>query len=173
MKPTQVKIRQMTSQTDEGRITHATPESLLEFCNAVRACGNASLLDALLPSTAGSAEKCLIARALNFSSNVEVGAKQFADGSSQWIMFPSTKTTVRWRFKSYENYVAARLRNLKADNDKARALAKATGLRLATDELYLDGQAHERVGLALPKLIGNAASAFDADAVAFQKWSRA
>lgn len=67
----------------------ATEEELLEFANEVRKAGAAEPLDALIPSVRNQASACLIARALNFQSEVDHNVLEngnFEDGSPRWHM---------------------------------------------------------------------------------------
>lgn len=147
----------------------ATEDELLEFANKLRRAGNASLLDALLPSVQGDTHKCLIARNLNFDSMVEpeFSEKRYADGSGVWVMTP----TLNYRLKRKDSQVA----DIERANEQVRALAKAARLRTITiqervydktREFDWHGEEVERVKIKLPKHIGNAAAAFD-DGAAF------
>lgn len=131
----------------------ATEKELLNFANKVRVAGGADILDALLPSKPGESEECLIARALNFKCTVggwapvRDGVKtRWPDKSLKWIMIPHRGSPEQC-------------------DELARDLAKQLKLRLVRteDEMRERGYSY---ALLLPKIIGNAASAFD-DGTAF------
>lgn len=76
-------------------VTPATREELLDFCNKVRAAGQAALIDKLMPGVAGARRSCLIARNLNFDCSVygivryispDQRAHGEPDSPSQWLM---------------------------------------------------------------------------------------
>lgn len=123
----------------ERDVEFATKDELLTFCREVREAGGGEVLDALKGSVAGDSQNCLIANNLNFSCTVEAGGN-FPDGTPQWHM------TV-------------------TDKEAAEKIGLALGLRVTN----VERDANQPSGYAslgpaqiiLPKIIGNAASAFD------------
>lgn len=72
----------------------------LEFANKVRKAGGGSPLDALLPGIGGQPKSCLIARALNFSCQIETASVPGVDIASvsaghflPWVMFVKDRGT--------------------------------------------------------------------------------
>lgn len=120
-------------------IPYATEEEVLDFANRLRKIGGAEVIEAFFPSNPGSASSCLIANALNFGCSVAPGPSgRNADGSIRpeyqyWCMdFP------------YHMYGA-----------EVERIAEEMGCevqRLAYTETHQ---------MRLPRLIGNAAHAFD------------
>lgn len=105
-------------------IKYATEEEVLAFANEVREAGGGDLIDALMPSLAGSSKECLIANALNFECAVypRPGLVHENGEFSRWVM----------------------------GSDNAIEIA---------EKLDLDLDPFNRI--KLPRLIGNAAHAFD------------
>lgn len=124
------------SKTGVVQLEIATEEELLAFCNKVREAGGTTILEELLPSNPGKSESCLIANALNFGCRVRPD-QQLEDGSfKEWrMMLPLDLTP-----------------------EQQRNIAKAVGSNVKRDHDY----SHPYV--VLPRVIGNAAQAFDARA---------
>lgn len=73
-----------------GQVEYATEIELLDFANRLRRLGGANVIDAFMPSVAGSAKHCLIANALNFSALVS----PCVPGNGRWQMnFPDNVST--------------------------------------------------------------------------------
>lgn len=125
----------------------ATEEELLEFANKLRAAGEATALEALLPSTPSNQSTCLIARALNFSCIVTGYTDEYDGGlPHDGDGFPADG-----EFR----YVWQMVLPLETDEKTAQKLADAVGVPLVkhpTGEFAL---------APLPAHIGNAADAFD------------
>lgn len=143
-------------------IEFAEEGEVLAFANKLREAGDADPIGALMPSTPGNSQACLIANALNFQSQVTLLYESFPSygvnnggDEGSWIMaFP-------------ENM----------DEDRIREIAEAVGCETITvwkagnSAAYINkpkGDGHflldpyeRRLVIKLPRLIGNAAHAFD------------
>lgn len=62
-----------TTVATDRPIPYATEEEVLDFANRLRKIGGAEVIEAFFPSSQGSAYSCLIANALNFGCSVAPG----------------------------------------------------------------------------------------------------
>lgn len=137
----------------------ATEEELLEFVNKGRAAGGANILEALLPSTPSDRNNCLIANALNFNCEVDVIKYHDDIGETTWAMILPPNI----------------------GEDRAKSIAEALECELSvvrsvyevglgyTDTPCEFDYPNAEVRIILPRHIGNAAAAFDAEE-AFQEY---
>jgi hypothetical protein len=111
----------------------ATEAELLDFCNKMRAAGDADPIGSLLPSSPGNAYECLVANACNFNSTVRPsGVRDEDTGALNWIMyFPYNMET-----------------------EHVERIAASVGCETSTHE-------YNGTTMRLPEHIGNAAHAFD------------
>lgn len=117
-------------------IYYASEHETLEFANAVREAGGGDVIPALLPGSTGNARSCLIANSLNFECSIGP-----ADGYAR----PENGEFLSWTMA---------LSNAEVGEKIAKAL------RLFGRDPFGTGTEYE---IILPKHIGNAAHAFDAD----------
>jgi hypothetical protein len=166
-------------------VEHATAEEIIEFVNKARAAGGADVLDALLPSHKGNAYNCLIANALNFSCAVDGAFTENSRGDR-----PATADEIHWGMFLPSNMDEKRARTIASALDcplVVRALySERDGRRGDALRIYNPGEAEPisrewldenwpgwwrtRVDslaygshfiVLLPKMIGNAAFAYD------------
>lgn len=127
-----------------GDFEVATPEELLAFANRVREAGGADVLEGLLPSRPGAAHICLLANALNFSSEIfPTNDPPPEGGRCHWVMRLPYETT----------------------QAQAKKIAKAVGSKLHHNKRSHDfhwTSFEPLYWVELPAEIGNAADAFDA-----------
>lgn len=117
----------------------ATVEELLAFANKVRETAGGDFLGALLPGHALDSAQCLIARNLNFHSEVLP-----VDTYSEHLQWPSGA----WKW-------------MMAPSDPAVAELVAAKLDLELIDNPEEDSGEERKAVVLPEQIGNAAKAFD------------
>lgn len=137
----------MPSYTDEdgGRIQYCTEEELLEFANKLREAGGADVIEAFMPSIPEDETACLLATALNFRCSVGPPAP-YSHGQ-RWVMRLPARTSRK----------------------KAERMAAAVDCEVVeAREAYYTGSWPDRVRrtrpryhIVLPRLIANAARAFD------------
>lgn len=130
-------IRRDISRYKGGRIPYCTEAELMEFANKVRQAGGANIIDAFMPSEPEQPTACLIANALNFSCSVVPAGEQKSNGEhDHWYMALPKNMSIK----------------------KAQTIADAVNCRLYTHSGRY-GVIERRI--VLPRLIGNAAHAFD------------
>lgn len=132
----------------------ATETALLEFANKLRAAGDADPLGALLPSTPGEEKACLIANALNFTSEVRPD------------LIVDRPTSSGSLAKHVHGYVWAMVLPENMSEERVEELAGAVGCstyRIPEDRFERSRYANlnGRLVIELPWEIGNAAEAFD------------
>jgi hypothetical protein len=125
-------------------IEYASEDDLLDFANRLRAAGGANVLEALLPSVPEEPTACLIANALNFSSSVSPASEDHYDdrnGESSWVMTLPVNTSTT----------------------QLEAIAAVIGSPPRESHDVFGGDLSAPIGycFTLPRLIGNAAQAFD------------
>lgn len=135
----------------------ATETELIEFCNKVREAGGADPISALFPSTPDEPESCLIARALNFSCEVNgpYDAAAWADklkDDKKLQKLIQHAAGGRFTYKDTQESIWVMLvqhGNHEDSAEKAKEVAEKLGLHYVIDEILL------------PREIGNSAQAFD------------
>jgi hypothetical protein len=137
-------------------VPYATEDELLTFANQVRESGGGDQVSALMPSLPNMPNTCLIANALNFQSTV-IGA------SKAWMVnsYGEQQDLVR-------NTVGAPIGDFpwgmyfgRSPEGNSLRESVVEGLRergVYVKRIYADTDGH---GILLPRLIGNAAQAFD------------
>lgn len=146
-----------TIEIGGNKIPVATEAELLDFANAIRRAGGAGVLDALLPSTKGDPENCLIANAPNFGCMVApIGTPEVRSAGLNGYYFPSG--ALRWSMVLPKNLT----------DEQREALNTVEGVRVLEAQ-YAGEPLHYFI--PLPETIGNAAAAFDAGK-AFQNFDR-
>jgi hypothetical protein len=114
-------------------IPYCTEYELLNFANRLRVAGAADPIEALMPSTAGAADACLIANTLNFGSLVTPQHELVTGEYLYWLLELPVNLSAEVRNK----------------------------LAAITNHGIVYGGGVYDSGLRLPRLIGNAAHAFD------------
>lgn len=131
----------------------ATERELLQFCQVVRKIGGGEIIQELLPGVPGNAEKCLIAKNLNFECKV---APRFNLDDGDSVNFnPAEK---RFRAQDWVMHAPA---------DVLAKIASELGLELVPQKVPFGDVG---IALVLPRYIGNSASAFD-KGVAFKQYA--
>lgn len=124
----------------KARIPYAAEADVLAFANTLRAAGGAELLPALLPGYAGVSNSCLIANALNFSCRVSPhGNRRRVDGM---------------HVGEYQFWIMEVPRIAGETNPERH-------VRVARMAQAVGCERHTPTAIKLPRLIGNAADAFD------------
>jgi hypothetical protein len=139
---------------DEVPMIVATEGELLQFANDLRKAGGAAPLDALLPSLTNHKRECLLANALNFSSEVDHADCLATDATGEF-----TEALKAFNTPETESI----LWGMRTTVPIAEAITKEMGLT------YVSGIGDTGVVL-LPEHIGNAAYAFD-EGYAFQEYA--